>query len=337
MIHIVSYVRRYMSNQRARNLRGQRPPRWFTITPWLRPEDKPVSASSEARGGLLVPWIVLRFGSLLSRLKHWGLIKNDLQGSLKEALESARSIRNNPRVPRDLMTADEQKDLIGFLAELGISSWSSTAVRPEILFRRAQILYPQALVVTLEMEKTAIETAPSPEAYQEIFRTYHQLGQSVNRLAEWFRNRGFGAHAGPAVGGDVNYVALAQDAGLGTIGRNGLLIGDLAGPRMRLAAVYTSVQNLPKPDLPDTGWVQEFCGTCGACIKSCPAKAIYEQPVAPDNGNAGHPVYLDYTRCALPFSRQFGCSLCIKVCPFSHRGWEKVKEIWNKRKEKNHA
>lgn len=326
-----------MRKYSLRNFRGQRPPGRLTIEPWLRDHDSPVCAAKSSRGGRLVPWIVMRYGSLWSRLRHWGLIKVSLKGAIVEALESAQSIRHNPVPPRTIMTAADKEDLIDFLDKVGITGWGCTTVRPEVIFRRARILYPNALVLTMAMDKISMETAPSEKAYQEIFRTYHSLGVVVNKLAGWFRNRGYGAHAGPAIGGDVNYIALAQDAGLGTIGRSGLLVGPEAGPRIRLAAVYTSVENLPIREIPDTSWVKDFCRKCGACIRACPSKAIHQTPLPIDSDNSGCPVYIDYTRCANPFSRQFGCSVCIKVCPFSRLGWERVKESAEKNKEVKHG
>jgi len=313
-----------------KNYRGQRPPQILTIEPWLREGDNPIAAAPNARGGRLVPWIVLRYGSIWSRLRHWGLIKNQLKGSLAEALESAKSIRQNTLPPRTIMNEAEKLELVALLSGLGFAGWGKTIVRPEILFSRARILYSDALVITMEMDKSSMETAHSGTAYQEIFRTYHELGKVVNQLAGWFRERGFGAQAGPAIGGDVNYVALAQEAGLGFIGRNGLLIGPHAGPRIRLAAVFTSVQNLPAGDLQETAWGRYFCKKCGACIRACPAAAIYQEALPIEGDSAGNPVYIDHTRCVKPFSRQFGCSICIKVCPFSQSGWEKIKMAKNK-------
>jgi hypothetical protein len=64
------------------------------------------------------------------------------------------------------------------------------------------------------------------------------VGLTVNKVAEWLRERGFNAHAGPASGGDVNYIPVAIDAGLGVAGKHGLLMTRNNGPR-----VYWEIQS----------------------------------------------------------------------------------------------
>jgi hypothetical protein len=59
-------------------------------------------------------------------------------------------------------------------------------------------------VFTIEMDKAKIKGAPNIESFKEVFRTYYQVGLTVNKVAEWLREREFNAHAGPAGGGDVN-------------------------------------------------------------------------------------------------------------------------------------
>jgi NAD-dependent dihydropyrimidine dehydrogenase PreA subunit len=40
----------------------------------------------------------------------------------------------------------------------------------------------------------------------------------------------------------------------------------------------------------------------------------------------GGPVFIDHTTCAIPFSNDNGCTLCIKYCPFSFADYYKLKE-----------
>ena len=137
------------------------------------------------------------------------------------------------------------------------------------------------------------------------------------------RSRGFNASPGHAIAGAVNYVPLAIDAGLGYSGKNGLLITKKNGPRIRLAAVFTDISNLPFSKYNPHQWVRDFCDTCDNCIKKCPAGAIYQQPKQkPD----GWPVFIDHTKCAKPFSNKYGCSLCIKFCPFSQGDYDLIKQ-----------
>lgn len=159
-------------------------------------------------------------------------------------------------------------------------------------------------------------------SFIEIFRTYLQLGVIVNQIAEFLRTRGFNALAGPAIGGDVNYIPVAIDAGLGYSGKNGLLITRANGPRIRLAAVFTDIENLPFAAENSHQWVRDYCQSCNICIEKCPADAIYQETQKHADGG---PVFIDYTKCAMPFSNDNGCSLCIKYCPFSYGDYDKIK------------
>ena len=67
-------------------------------------------------------------------------------------------------------------------------------------------------------------------------------------------------------------------------------------------------------------WIEKFCKTCHRCQIECPTKAIYqEKKVTYDN----IPVIdkmstcIDREKCFTYFVKTLGCSICIKVCPFS--------------------
>ena len=69
--------------------------------------------------------------------------------------------------------------------------------------------------------------------------------------------------------GDVSLRHAAVGAGLGTIGKNRLLLTRKWGPRVRLGAVVTDA--LLESDAPAVGQV---CGDCDLCVQSCPAQAL---------------------------------------------------------------
>jgi len=149
-------------------------------------------------------------------------------------------------------------ELEEFAKSLGIADIGYTEVNTKYIFRNFRILYKNAIVFTIEMDKEKIKLAPSVPSFVEIFRTYYTVGVVVNKVADFLRSRGFNAHAGPAVGGDVNYIPIAIDAGLGYSGKNGLLITKNNGPRVRLAAVYTDIENLPFSEENPHVWVRAY-------------------------------------------------------------------------------
>lgn len=72
--------------------------------------------------------------------------------------------------------------------------------------------------------------------------------------------------------GPISLRRVAQQAGLGEIGLNNLLITPEFGPRVRLAAVITTAPlAIDGPKL-----VGKVCNKCGECIEHCPTKAVHD-------------------------------------------------------------
>lgn len=140
-----------------------------------------------------------------------------------------------------------------------------------------------------------------------------------------FRENNYGAQAGPSLGGVANYVVLARNAGLGWIGRLGLLITPEFGPRQRLSIIATSIENLPfNPDNKNPhSWIEDFCQKCEECIKGCPGNAILEHSIIKDTGHT----HIDNSKCFPHFYKDNACTVCIKKCYFSFREYEGLKKM----------
>jgi len=311
-------MKRFLLSERIRKA-----PPMLTIEPYLRPQDQPVASRPEARQPLLVPLVVLDYGSITARFKHMRPIRQYLTGAVREMWKSASSIRQNPYSSRKTIDPHTLSELETYAKSLGIAEIGYTVVNPRYIFRGFRILFPNAIVFTIEMDRDKIRQAPSLPSYIEIWRTYYEVGVIVNKIADFLRQNGYNAHAGPAVGGDVNYVPLAIDAGLGVSGKNGMLITRHSGPRVRLAAVYTDIENLPFSQENPHAWVRDYCESCNVCIQKCPAGAIHPSAITLADGG---PVYIDHTKCAMPFSNDLGCTLCIKLCPFSNASYERLRQ-----------
>jgi reductive dehalogenase len=116
-------------------------------------------------------------------------------------------------------------------------------------------------------------------------------------------------------------IPISVDAGLGELGRNGLLITPKYGPRVRLCKVLT---DLPLAvDKPISFGVTEFCEICGKCARLCPSGAIIEgQRTYEAHDMSNNPGVFKWPVKMLKcytFWRQNGsdCSNCISVCPFN--------------------
>jgi Pyruvate/2-oxoacid:ferredoxin oxidoreductase delta subunit len=303
--------------------RIKRPPKSLTFGTYLREQDSPIPSHPEAREPRIVPLVVFDYGSVMARIRQMRYVGKYLVAAVKEMAQSAKSVINNPYTGKQTIDAETLKEMEEYARSLGVTDIGYTKVNPRYIFKGFKLLFPNAIVFTMEMDREKIKQAPSMPSFIEIFRTYLQLGVIVNQISEFLRERGFNALAGPAIGGDVNYIPVAIDAGLGYSGKNGLLITKNNGPRIRLAAVFTDVENLPLAEENPFQWVRDYCEGCNLCIEKCPIDAIYMETQTHADGG---PVFIDHTVCADPFSNDNGCTLCIKYCPFSYGDYDKLKE-----------
>lgn len=149
-------------------------------------------------------------------------------------------------------------------------------------------------------------------------RDYHDiLRDKMNRLIEYIRHEaGESVTYKPMVDtGELVDVAVAQRAGLGFIGRNGLLITEEFGSYVYLAEIITNLDFAPDPSVPFG------CGECTRCVDACPTGALL------GDGRINAKQCLSYQTqtkgmMAEPFRRKmghviYGCDICQIVCPYN--------------------
>ncbi len=246
---------------------------------------------------------------------------------IKETGKAKNTLKKNPIEPKKNAPKELFHELENYAASLELKIGYSK-LRQELIFKDQVVLYDNAIVLSMEMDKEKIDMAPSLETGRMVIETYNELGIKTNKIAEFLRRKGFSAQASHPLGGAFSYPPLALLAGMGWIGRHGLLISPDFGPRHRLAAVLTNITNLPYLEKNPHEWIQEYCSTCGRCIRTCSAEAIYEKPVTQEDGRKTH---IDIDKCFPEFSAQYGCSVCIKECMFNRVGYEKLREQHNKK------
>jgi reductive dehalogenase len=116
-------------------------------------------------------------------------------------------------------------------------------------------------------------------------------------------------------------IPMAVQAGLGQLGRHGMLITPRFGPAVRISKVLTSLPLIP--DRPIDFGVTEFCSRCTICAEKCPGKAIVhgERTTGTHNESNNSGVLkwpIDAEKCMAQWSRiKKPCTLCISVCPFN--------------------
>ncbi len=193
--------------------------------------------------------------------------------------------------------------------------------------RPAELLPGTVRVISARMDyfppaADAIAVLDNPKlayiARYALGRDYHKvLRKRLQTLVDWLRQTApEGLYRVYCDSAPVLEKPLAQQAGLGWIGKHTNLINQHAGSWFFLGEIYTDLP-LP-PDPPATA----HCGSCTRCIRICPTAAI----VAPYQLDARRCIaYLTIElRGAIPVefrpligNRVYGCDDCQLVCPWN--------------------
>lgn len=189
-----------------------------------------------------------------------------------------------------------------------------------------QIDHAYAVVMGIEMNWEEINTSPGKGASAATALAYSRMAEVSASLAKYIRSLGY--RAIPCGNDTAQSIPLAIDAGLGELGRNGLLLSPEYGPRQRICKVFTDLPLVP--DRPVDFGLQDFCENCHACAAACPVDAIrFEDRTTNRTSISNRPGIrrwpVDVARCYL-FWKENGndCANCIAACPWAlhiHRDW----------------
>lgn len=173
-----------------------------------------------------------------------------------------------------------------------------------------------AIAFTVEMDYDSTRSGPYYPTVMESAEQYLAAGAIAIQLAKFIRQLGFPARA--HIDGNYELICplVAKDAGLGEIGRMGLLMTPKYGPRVRLAVVTTDMP-LVVDERSFSPMVIDFCENCKKCAVNCPANAISYSTRENIKGVTRWQInqelcYDFWTKCGTD------CGRCLSVCPYSH-------------------
>jgi reductive dehalogenase len=173
-----------------------------------------------------------------------------------------------------------------------------------------------AIAFTVEMSHEMLKTAPAAPVVMESGQQYLNAGVIALQVAAFIRNLGYEARA--HIDGNYELVCplVARDAGLGELGRMGLLMTPRLGPRVRISVVTTNLPLITDQPLNDYS-VVDFCTLCKKCADACPSQAISFGPQEEINGIKRWQI--NQEKCFTLWSALgTDCGRCISVCPYAH-------------------
>jgi reductive dehalogenase len=188
----------------------------------------------------------------------------------------------------------------------GVGTWGAE-VEPQLRY---------AIAFTVEMKHDAVSCAPGAPTVMESAQRYVEISTIGVQLAAAIRSWGFPARA--HTDGNYRVIAplVARDAGLGDIGRMGLIMTPQLGPRVRLGVVTTDLPLIPDPPSDDRSML-DFCTICKKCADSCPVSAI---PMGDRQDDEGGLRWTLNSEACYRIWAVVGtdCGICMRVCPYSH-------------------
>src|SRR5512143_597213 len=193
-------------------------------------------------------------------------------------------------------------DVVGFAGLKGYMNGEIAHLEQAVSIGVARRLNEDTLSILMKLQKRAVRFLKS-RGYRSLAlppASHRKNGTLVSKLYSLF-----------------NHKMAATSAGLGWIGRNGLLISPDYGPRLSLVTVLTDA-----PFETDEPVEHSLCGDCSLCAAYCPSKAITGA-----EWSRSFPfvelVKLDVCRSHKKAKRATdgkpNCGLCINICPYGRK------------------
>jgi epoxyqueuosine reductase QueG len=185
---------------------------------------------------------------------------------------------------------------------------------------KSEIKFSNIIILAIEMDEEIIKTEPS-ELAKDLNKSFYAKFRTITeKIAEYLVNRGFETQIAYPNEILIDLPFLAEKAGLGCIGKNGLLITPEFGSKIKLSAILTSLQD-PAFGCSKKGfsWIKEYCKECNECLNFCENEALVKESDIDT-------VKLIDSKC---IGSEEGCTYCIEKCPFYEKGYLVIKNELN--------
>jgi len=190
---------------------------------------------------------------------------------------------------------------------------------------------PRAVSMAVALDPAVvrdIKDGPTARYFAEYNRANTLLGRLGEQIAHVLNDAGYRAQPFPATTEQIDKTTLsvklqhktvATRAGLGWIGKSGLLVTKEYGSAVRLTSVLTDAELETARPIEASS-----CGACRQCVEHCPAKAIVGAHW--QTGVTREHIYNPAAcfKMAREFAARTGikatiCGVCINVCPWTQR------------------
>jgi len=182
----------------------------------------------------------------------------------------------------------------------------------------SETIYENLIVLAIEIDENIIKTSPGEKAKNLNKSFYTKFRKITEDLSEYLNLSGFKTQIAYPNENLIDLSLLGQKAGLGYLGKSGLLITPEFGSKIKLSGILTSLDdsifNKPK-SVNKHKWIKEQCNDCEECIESCESEALIMSD--------GDIAEFSEVKC---IGSEEGCTFCIEKCPFNEKGYSVLKK-----------
>lgn len=177
-----------------------------------------------------------------------------------------------------------------------------------------ELNHKHAIVLVNGLDTVLLRGAPKKQVLFAIHKAYFQLGTVAVTLADYIRKLGYPARAHIVRNYQVIVPPIAIDAGVGELGRNGIVISKEFGQAMKMAVITTDLP-IAYDGKAKLG-VDNICRNCRICAQNCPAGAINHGNKKVVRGVERYP--FNPEACFSTWKTTgTDCGVCMISCPFS--------------------
>lgn len=231
----------------------------------------------------------------------------------------------NPINPIDSVTKEFLDDFEVYLKQLGIVDVSYVNGISDYFMHDFDFDFTSAIVFSYEISQCIHDVGAGAKAQEYNNDFYRDFGNIAYKISDYLRLRGFETMVAHPHEEIIDFSHIALKAGMGAIGKSGLLISPELGPNQKFAAILVNIKNLPANENNHYEWISDYCNYCNSCIRTCPHDALLM------NRKTKSVTFME----ELCIGCSDGCTECIQACPFYKKGYDNVFEKYNRIKRKS--
>jgi reductive dehalogenase len=176
------------------------------------------------------------------------------------------------------------------------------------------LAHRHAVSIAIGLDTAIHRSGPVLAMSTDVMSTYNKLATIATILAAYIRSLGHPARAHVVSNYQVLCVPIAIEAGMGELGRHGIMLTKELGSCLKLATITT---DLPLAhDLAVDIGVDEFCKDCRICAERCPSGAISRDAKRVVRGVEKWSI--NPQACFRVWNETgTDCGICVSACPWS--------------------